>query len=75
MSVATAPTRRWKKPPLIKDRRLRWAIGLGIAFYLALAFATTEVNWLRVYDGLPRGSKIPRRVLPARFYIAMVGNR
>jgi phosphonate transport system permease protein len=46
---------RWRPPPLIKNRRLRWALGLGAALYLASAIGTLEVNWLRVYEGLDRG--------------------
>ena len=47
--------RRWRPPPLIASARLRWALGLGAAVYLAAAVGTVEVNWLRVYEGLDRG--------------------
>lgn len=47
--------RRWRPPPLIADRRLRWLIGIGAALYLASAIGTLEVNWLRVWEGLDRG--------------------
>ena len=33
---------------------LRWGLVLGAAVYLALALGTTEVNWVRVWEGLPR---------------------
>ncbi|MDA1098371.1 MAG: phosphonate ABC transporter, permease protein PhnE [Proteobacteria bacterium] len=47
--------RRWKRPPLIKSARLRWSLGICAALYLAAAFGTIEVNWLRVWAGLDRG--------------------
>ena len=53
--AAAAPLRRWKPPPLIRNPRLRWALGLGAAIYLALAIGSLEVNWLRIYEGLDRG--------------------
>ncbi|MGF1611383.1 MAG: phosphonate ABC transporter, permease protein PhnE [Kiloniellales bacterium] len=52
---AALPLRRWRRPPLIRSPRLRWALGLGAAIYLALAIGSLEVNWLRIYDGLDRG--------------------
>lgn len=67
MTVAAAPSRRWKKPPFIKSPFLRWTLVLGIAIYLALALGTTEVNWARVYDGLPRGQKFVAAFFPPDF--------
>ncbi len=51
----TAAPRRWKRPPLIANPRLRWGLGLGAAVYLSLAIGSIEVNWLRIYEGLDRG--------------------
>ncbi|OYX44242.1 MAG: phosphonate ABC transporter, permease protein PhnE [Rhodobacterales bacterium 32-67-9] len=45
----------WKKPPLIKRAWLRWGLGIGAVIYLALAIASIEVNWSRVWEGLDRG--------------------
>ena len=59
--------RRWRKPPFIKDSRLRWAIALGAAIYLALAFGTMDVNWGRVAEGLPRGAKFVAAFFPPDF--------
>jgi phosphonate transport system permease protein len=59
--------RRWKKPPLIKSAWLRWSLGLGAAFYLALALGTTEVNWTRVWQGLPRGMQFVSAFFPPDF--------
>ena len=59
--------RRWKRPPLIKSPRLRWALILLAAIYLAAAFATVEVNWFRVYQGLPRGEAFLMAFFPPDF--------
>ena len=67
MTVAAATSRRWKKPPLIKSAWLRWALGLGAAVYLALALGTTEVNWTRVWEGLPRGAQFFAAFFPPDF--------
>jgi phosphonate transport system permease protein len=65
-STATA-TRTWKKPPLIKSDRLRWALWLGAGIYLVLAFGTMEVNWGRVAEGIPRGQKFLASFFPPDF--------
>ena len=65
-SVTSAP-RTWKKPPFIKDPRVRWAIGLGAAIYLALALGTLDINWARVLEGLPRGQKFLAAFFPPDF--------
>jgi phosphonate transport system permease protein len=58
MSVASlSNARAWKRPPIITDPRLRWALILGTIVYLIAAFATIDVNWGRVYEGLERGKK------------------
>jgi len=40
---------------LIKSARLRWVLGIGAALYLAAAFGSIDVKWLRVWEGLDRG--------------------
>ena len=67
MSVVAIAPRRWKKPPLIKRAWLRWTIGLGAAAYLTLALGTTEVNWARVWEGLPRGARFFAAFFPPDF--------
>ena len=68
MADATATAgRRWKKPPFIKSRRLRWGLGLGFGIYLALAFGTTEVDWGRVSEGIPRGLRFVSAFFPPDF--------
>lgn len=47
---------KWKKPSLIKRPWLRWLLTVGAVAYLIAAFATIEVNWVRVYEGLDRGA-------------------
>lgn len=67
MADASLPSRRWKKPPFIKNARLRWALGIGAAIYLALAFGTMDVNWARVAEGLPRGINFVAAFFPPDF--------
>jgi phosphonate transport system permease protein len=68
MSTAATPLgRRWKKPPLIQSRWLRWTLGLGAAVYLAVAFGTLEVNWGRVIEGVPRGQAFLASFFPPDF--------
>ncbi len=67
MSVAAVAPRRWHKPPFIKRAWLRWTLAFGAAFYLALALGTTDVNWTRVLEGLPRGVKFITAFLPPDF--------
>jgi phosphonate transport system permease protein len=67
MNVAAVAPRHWTKPPLIKSATLRWGLGIGAAVYLALAFGTTDVNWNRVWDGLPRGAQFVTAFFPPDF--------
>src|SRR5580692_5721124 len=67
MSIASTGPRRWEKPPLIKHAWLRWALGIGAVVYLAAALGTTEVNWPRVWEGLPRGARFFAAFLPPDF--------
>ena len=69
MGNAATPTypATWTKPPFIKNRLLRWAAWLGIAIYLALALGTMDINWARVAEGLPRGTKFVMAFFPPDF--------
>ncbi len=60
-------SRRWTPPPLIENARLRWALWMGALLYLALAFGTLDINWTRVYEGIPRGQKFVMSFLPPDF--------
>jgi len=67
MTVAALAPRRWKNPPFIRRAWLRWTLGLGAAAYLALALGTTEVNWTRVWQGIPRGAQFISAFFPPNF--------
>ena len=54
----------WKKPPFIKNPILRWSIFIGSIVYFVLAFATMEVNWTRVAEGIPRGLTLLSKFFP-----------
>lgn len=56
--TSTALPRRWRKPPLIRDSRLRWAIIIGALIYLALALSSVSVDGARIARGLERGSRM-----------------
>ena len=67
MTVASVTPRHWTKPSLIKRAWLRWSLGLGAVAYLALALGTTDVNWTRVWEGLPRGARFFAAFFPPDF--------
>jgi len=57
MTAPAYPT-TWRRPPqIVKDRRWRLALQVGIVVYLILAMGTVDVNWTRVYEGLERGQR------------------
>ena len=66
MNTATT-TRRWKRPPFIKNPTLRWGLWLGLGIYLALAFGTMEVDWGRVAEGAERGKRFIAAFFPPDF--------
>lgn len=57
----------WKKPHFIKNPSLRWGLMVGTVVYVALALGTMEVNWIRVWEGLPRGQKLLASFFPPNF--------
>ena len=67
MTGANVAPRYWTKPALIKRAWLRWSLGLGVVAYLALALETTDVNWTRVWEGLPRGARFFAAFFPPDF--------
>jgi phosphonate transport system permease protein len=67
MTVSTTAARRWTKPPMIRRPWLRWALGVGAIVYLVLALGTTEVNWTRVWEGLPRSARFFAAFFPPDF--------
>ncbi|MFD1511527.1 phosphonate ABC transporter, permease protein PhnE [Lacimonas salitolerans] len=57
MTAPAYPT-TWRRPPqIVKDRRWRLALQVGMVVYLILAMGTVDVNWTRVYEGLERGQR------------------
>jgi phosphonate transport system permease protein len=63
MAVASPPApapfpTRWRPPRLIEDRRLRWALTVGVIVYLVLAVYSIEVNWQRVSEGFVRAMRL-----------------
>jgi len=61
--------RSWRRPPFIQNPILRWGLLLGGALYLAAALGTTEVNWVRVWEGLPRGQRFIAGFFPPDFIL------
>ena len=54
----TAYPSTWRRPPqIIRDRRWRIAIQIGIVVYLILAIGSLEIDWQRVMIGLERGQR------------------
>lgn len=57
----TSPTKyptTWRRPPqIVKDRRWRAILQVGILAYLVLAMGSVEVDWARVSIGLERGQR------------------
>jgi phosphonate transport system permease protein len=53
-----ALARRWRRPPLIADARLRWALIIGAALYLLIGLGSLEVSWARVAEGWERGLRV-----------------
>jgi phosphonate transport system permease protein len=57
MSTASATERGrpvWRPKPSIRNPLLRYGLILGSIGYLYLAFATIDVNWNRVVQGMER---------------------
>ncbi len=68
MSTALAQSRPWKRPPLIRNAWLRWAITLGALVYLVAALSSIEVNWVRVSEGLAQGWRFAQDFFAPDFF-------
>ncbi|CAN0598002.1 unnamed protein product, partial [Ectocarpus sp. 12 AP-2014] len=56
-SPTTYPS-TWRRPPqIVKDRRWRLILQIGILAYLVVAMGSVEVDWARVSIGLERGQR------------------
>ncbi|MCZ8373825.1 MAG: phosphonate ABC transporter, permease protein PhnE [Beijerinckiaceae bacterium] len=58
MTATAGPARIWKRPRLVEQTWLRWAISLSVLLYLGLAFGSIDVNWTRVSEGLVRAARL-----------------
>ncbi len=71
MSEVTQPTnqtvRTWRRPPQIKDPRLRWALYIGSVAYLCLALASVEIDVARLVEGTVRAKSLFAGVLSPDF--------
>jgi phosphonate transport system permease protein len=68
MSTALAQSRPWKRPPLIRNAWLRWALILGALVYLVAALSSIEVNWERVSEGLAQGWRFAQDFFAPDFF-------
>lgn len=60
MSVTSAASYPsvWRRPPLIKNAALRWAIYGGALVYVVVAVGAIDVNWARLAEGSARGARL-----------------
>jgi len=58
---------RWQRESWVRNPVLRWALWLGLGLYVLLAFASMEINWLRVIEGIPRGYSFALAFFPPDF--------
>jgi phosphonate transport system permease protein len=54
-TAASVYPQRWRRPPFISRPWLRYGLPCGAVLYLILGIGSVEVNWLRAWEGLPRG--------------------
>jgi phosphonate transport system permease protein len=47
--------RHWRRPPFIDNPWLRYGLVCGAILYLIVGIGSVEVNWTRLWEGLPRG--------------------
>jgi len=67
ISPTNGDARRWAPPRLIEINWVRWAVALGVAGYLILAFASINVNWARVFEGMARAGRLFEGFLTPNF--------
>jgi phosphonate transport system permease protein len=65
--TAAVARRQWRRPPFIKNPRVRWFLWIAAAVYLALALGTMDINWHRVFEGIPRGQRFIASFFPPDF--------
>lgn len=57
----------WRKPPMIANPLLRWAVYLGAALYIIYTVYTLPVDWGRAAEGLVRAQRIFKGAIPPSF--------
>jgi phosphonate transport system permease protein len=50
--------RTWRRPPLIRDARLRWLLILAAVAYMVIGIGSLEVSWTRVAEGWERSLRL-----------------
>lgn len=58
---------RWRRPPFIANRYLRWAVWIGSGAYLVWAFSSIPVDLDRILEGVPRAIRIFSGAVPPDF--------
>lgn len=64
---AASLARTWSPPRLIEPAWLRWLLAVGVLGYLYLAFASIDVNWTRVAEGIGRAGRLFEGFLSPNF--------
>ncbi|SDH99478.1 phosphonate ABC transporter, permease protein PhnE [Alloyangia pacifica] len=57
----------WRKPPVIANPLLRWAVYLGALAYFGWVAATMPIDWARVAQGIERAGRIFGGAFPPSF--------
>tara|TARA_Y100001970_G_scaffold293386_1_gene439854 strand:- start:969 stop:1775 length:807 start_codon:yes stop_codon:yes gene_type:complete len=67
MKILETKSKTWSRQPLIENKKLRYCIYSIVILYLFISVNTLEVNWIRVWEGLPRGQKFLSGFAPPDF--------
>ncbi len=65
--TSSSADRHWRRPPFIANPLTRWALWIGAAVYLAVAFGTIDIDWNRIAEGIPRGQRFVAAFFPPDF--------
>jgi len=69
LTAAPGPSGRdtWRRPPLIANPLLRWAVTLGVGIYVVWTLGSLPIDWARVAEGLVRAQRIFGGAFPPDF--------
>ena len=67
MKTLENKSKTWSRQPFIENKKLRYSIYAVAVLYLFLSIYSLEVNWIRVWEGLPRGQKFLAGFAPPDF--------